>query len=330
MLSTHKVEVIQVHPEKHPNADTLSVVRAFGYSVVVRTDDWKDGDLGAYVPPDSLVDTARPEFAFLAPQARQDGKVRIRAKKLRGIQSFGLLAKPPAGSKIGDDVAATLGVEHWEPEPQNCSTYANKIQAPEILERLPRYDIDALRRYADVFRTGEPVMVTEKIHGANSRYAFVDGKMYCGSRSEWKEENESCLLWKSLRATPALQKFCETHPNWVVYGECYGAVQNLRYGHHNGEVSFAAFDVLDPDGCYLHAWDARSLLANHDVPMVPLIIGMPFNFETICSLAEGQSLIPGANHIREGCVVKPIQERWHVAIGRVQLKVVGAGYLEKS
>jgi len=46
-LSTHRVEVVPVSLEKHPNADALSVVRVFGYSVCVRTEDWQEGQLGA-------------------------------------------------------------------------------------------------------------------------------------------------------------------------------------------------------------------------------------------------------------------------------------------
>ncbi|MSR62719.1 MAG: hypothetical protein EXS08_09790 [Planctomycetes bacterium] len=63
--------------EPHPKADTLSIVRVFaGYTVCVRTADWRGRELGAYVPPDSLVDTTRPEFTFLA-----DGKnARLRIK----------------------------------------------------------------------------------------------------------------------------------------------------------------------------------------------------------------------------------------------------------
>ncbi|MGH9759840.1 MAG: hypothetical protein ACREAC_03250 [Blastocatellia bacterium] len=83
--STHKVEVVPVVLERHPNADTLSVVKVFGgYTVCVRTVDFKDGDLGAYIPPDSVVDSSRPEFAFLA------GHERIKVKRLRGIVSMGL------------------------------------------------------------------------------------------------------------------------------------------------------------------------------------------------------------------------------------------------
>ena len=36
--STHRVEIVPVNLEPHPNADTLSIVRVFdGYTCVVRT-----------------------------------------------------------------------------------------------------------------------------------------------------------------------------------------------------------------------------------------------------------------------------------------------------
>ena len=40
MKSTHRVEVVPVLLTPHPNADSLSVVQVFGYSVCVKTADW--------------------------------------------------------------------------------------------------------------------------------------------------------------------------------------------------------------------------------------------------------------------------------------------------
>jgi hypothetical protein len=51
--------------------------------------------------------------------------------------------------------------------------------------------------------------------------------------------------------------------------------------------------------------------------------------EKMIELAEGPSLIPGANHLREGIVVKPVEERFHTAVGRVALKLVSLAYYER-
>lgn len=325
--STHKVEVVPVALEKHDNADSLSVVRIFGYTCCVRTSDWEGETIGAYLPPDSVVDVTRPEFAFLASGTKT--KHRIRAKKLRGVQSFGLLIHAPDGAQVGDDVAEHFGVEHYEPEMKGACTGGEAEAAPSFLSQLSKYDIDALRRYASIFTGGEPVYVTEKIHGANSRYCWLDGRMWCGSRTEWKREEVSNLWWRVLAAVPAIRTFCEANPGSVLYGEAYGQVQSLHYGLKG--VGFAAFDILNQDGTFVNPEGFLVLCDAFCVPTVPVLAReMPFDFDAICALAEGPSQVPGANHFREGCVVKPVQERWHQHIGRVCLKVVGAEYLEKA
>ena len=331
MLSTHKVEVVPVALSKHENADTLSVVSIFngGYNVCVRSSDWVGKTLGAWIPPDSVVDVTRPDFSFLAKGTKT--KHRVRAVKLRGVQSFGLLMPAPEGSQIGDDVAEYYGVEHYEPELHGACTGGEAEQAPAELSQLPKYDVDAMRRYSTIFRPGELVMVTEKIHGANSRFCFMDGRMWCGSRSQWKRQEEGSIWWKALNREPSIQCFCERWPGYVLYGEVYGAVQSLTYGCGRGEIRFAAFDILRSDGTFVNAREFRTTCENYEVPLVPLIRGsMAFDFEDVCKLAEGGSLVPGAKHIREGCVVRPMVERFHQAIGRVQLKVVSATYLEKN
>ena len=57
---------------------------------------------------------------------------------------------------------------------------------------------------------------------------------------------------------------------------------------------------------------------------------MLFDLDAVLVLAEGNSLVPGANHMREGIVVKPIKERTDPEVGRVCLKVVSNAYLEKA
>jgi RNA ligase (TIGR02306 family) len=211
--STHRVEVVPVALEPHPAADTLSIVRVFaGYTVCVRSADWQGRTLGAYVPPDSLVDTTRPEFAFLA-----DGKkaqLRIKVKKLRGVDSMGLLIPAPSGARVGDDLAEALGVVRYEP-PLPLSTMGEA--APEPRGRRPLYDLDDLRRHAALFRPGEPVWITEKIHGSNARWCCVDGALHAAARSEWKKPDPKLIWWQALERTPVLAAWCRAHPDWTVY-----------------------------------------------------------------------------------------------------------------
>jgi RNA ligase (TIGR02306 family) len=329
VLSTSKVEVVEVSGlRRHPNADTLSIVDIFnGFPCVVRTSDWVGVARGAYIPPDSIIDVTRPEFSFLAKGTKT--KHRIKAVKLRKVVSFGLLMPAPPGSSVGDDVAAFYGVEHYEPQMASCCSGGEAERPPVVLSGLSKFDVDSLRRYRSLFADGEPVCVTEKIHGANARFSFFDDRMWCGSRAEWKAFSENNLWWKALKNTTALKQFCWDNPGWVAYGEVYGDVQLFRYGCLKGEVRFAAFDMLNQDRNWVNAENTRRRYETWGVPQVPLLGIVPYDFDAICAMAEGPSQLT-SDHCREGCVVKPLVERRDDHIGRVCLKVVGAGYLEKD
>jgi RNA ligase (TIGR02306 family) len=361
--STHRVDIVPVVLEKHDNADALSVVQVFGYTCCVRTADWQGIPLAAYIPPDSSVDARRPEFAFLAADAKEDGSVRIKARKLRGVVSFGLLIPAPPGTTVGEDVAARLGVTHYEPpikgeggtNRQSLYMGGEVATGPDVF--TVKYDVDAFRRYNYLFSLCETVIVTEKLDGASAKYVYKDGKMHCSSRTEWKKEYPSYdhvtveslvarevpeekareivdrllskpkkrnMWWEILSRTPTLEKFCQDNPGVVVYGEVFGNVGRIKYAGPDG---FAAFDVMK-DGRWVDGLVARDMLLKAEVPCVPLVGTIPYDFNKICELAEGQSLYdPKA--IREGIVVKPVIERRDRHVGRVQFKCVSAAYLEK-
>ena len=321
-MSTHKVEVVEVKLETHPNADTLSVVRIGGFTVCTRTADWKPGDLGAYVQPDSVVDTSRPEFSFLATEGR--AKERIKVMRLRGVISMGLLVPAPAGSKVGDNVMELLGVEHYEP-PLNC-THGEDTKAPKNIWNYS-YDVENARNYIDVLQEGEQVLITEKIHGANARFVFANGEFHVGTRTTWKKRAETTLWWAAANQNLWLETWCRLNPGIVVYGEVYGKVQELRYGLPDNKYGVVVFDLLRGSD-WIPYPEVRDSFPGIWAFFAPIVYEGPYNAEQAYEFAEGDSLIPGADHVREGVVVKPANERSDLRIGRVQLKIVGNGYFE--
>lgn len=87
-MTNAKIEVVRVGAiEKHPNADTLGITRVFGYPVIVKLGDFREGDLAAYVPVDTVMPEGE-EWAFLGKSPR-----RVCAKRLRGVFSMGMLAR---------------------------------------------------------------------------------------------------------------------------------------------------------------------------------------------------------------------------------------------
>lgn len=332
MSSTHKVECVPVSLSKHSNADTLSVINVYGYTVVGRTSDWEGVAKALYIPPDSIVNTDLPEFSFLKVEGK-DKWVRIKAKRLRGIWSFGLLIPAPANANIGEDFAEHLEVKHYDPvEHADIRSQAPDSETPpKVFSSLGKYDVDAFRRYYSVFNAGEIVVITEKIHGANSRYSYTDGRWWAGSRSQWKQEKEgNCPFWRQYKQYEGLGRFCKDHPDAIVYGEIYGQVQNLKYGVAPGEIRFAAFDIRHANGSFLDC-DLFSQFCNlYGIPTVPHLFTGEYSFDNVINHSVGNSTIKGANHIREGCVVKPVLERWNEQCGRVCLKVINPAYLEKD
>lgn len=318
-IPEHTCDIVRIKLEPHPNADSLSLVMVGDFQCVVRTEDWKDGDLAVYIPPDSVVPETK-DFEFL-------GKHRhIKARKLRGEWSAGLLIPSPEGAQVDDDYMEKLGITHYEPQLHGHFKMGGDNETPPQ-GFFPTYDVLNFRKYSSYFKEGEEVIVTEKIHGANARFTCVDDKMFCGSRKFWKKEDSDNLWWKTLKQHMVLEAWLRHHPDLTVYGEAFGQVQNLKYGATIKQIFFAAFDILRGNQ-WLDFDEARKIGAS--LPWVPLVYRGPFNKAQVLEFAEGDSSWPGAQNYREGVVVKPVHERTDRRIGRVQLKIVGNRYLSKS
>lgn len=381
-MSNHKVETFLLEEnmlQKHNNADTLSVIKipTTEFTYVAKTADWIPliGHLVSFILPDSIVPLDRPEFAFLGTRPKD---ARIRAKRLRGVVSYGLLVKAPEGLQAGDDAASALGVTHYEPDetggrgwgPALGGIHMGGEQAPAPVGTWPKYDLENYLKYGrKVLVEGEMVYISEKTHGANGRYVFAatsddaTPKMHCGSRTEWKSEYskkpevtfeellavikdeekakkswekiqnfkpKQNMWWQALAATPKLREFCEAHPNYAVYGEVYGAVQAFNYNAKAGEVWFAAFDILQPDGKWMGVEEFLKTCQTFGIPHVPVVALTNYTHEKMLELCEGKSLYPNVGHIREGVVIKPVVDRWSEYCGRVALKCINPAYLEKN
>lgn len=355
-MSTHTCEVVPVSLEPHGNADNLSIVRVWGYQVVVRTADWQGVDRGVYIPPDSICPNDE-RFGFLYNDHSQSSKNpgRVRVRKFRGVVSQGLLVPAPPGSRIGKDYMKKWGITHYVPpferveEPlslwERIKDYLlgwllsdRKLRRKRRLQPgndqpcrgpskiiVPKYDVENFNRYHTAIVPGEEVYITEKIHGCNARFVFHDGTFYVGSRTQWKKNHAGNLWWKAVEQNPWIEKWCRDHPDHILYGEVFGQVQDLKYGTKPGQLKFLVFDVM-LDGKFLD-WDSLANLIEPD-QQVPLLYVGPFDEELARELAEKNSRL--ANHCREGVVICTVEEGTHRKLGRKQLKIISNRYLERG
>src|SRR6185436_8508929 len=107
--------------------------------VVVKLGAFQPGDLAVYIPIDSVVDTARPEFSFLAEHGATH---RVKAKRLRGVFSMGMLVPANGVLYAGNeqpDIATLLGISKYEPPVNTKGTHgAGEVCArPGVDESLP-------------------------------------------------------------------------------------------------------------------------------------------------------------------------------------------------
>lgn len=110
----------------------------------------------------------------------------------------------------------------------------------------------------------------------------------------------------------------------IVFGEVYGpGVQDLTYGRK--DLGLRVFDI-SINGRYLD-WDAMvQCVGILGLETVPVLGRGAFSKETLLALTDGKSSI-APDQIREGCVVRPLKERWDARLGRVILKSVSDAYL---
>lgn len=240
---------------------------------------------------------------------------------------------------------------------------ADNISGPSF--PVPKYDLEPGAKFARrVLTEGEKVLITLKIHGENCRMTFSDGTLYVGSRTQWKkehldfshvtleyltsrgveEERAKIVLekladksagskerfWRGFRNTPNLENLVRSYPDHLFYGESYGEVGGFPYDCGKGNRRVRIFDILTPSGVWMNQEEARNLVKPFGDLWVPVLgDGIPFNLEECRKMAEGSDPL-NPSHVREGVVVQPWEERVDEKCGRVKLKFVGLGYLEKN
>lgn len=292
---------------------------------------------------------------------------RITVRKFRKEWSEGLLlpvmdfTEPGGFFTEGSDISGLLGITHFDPDAGTESTGGavdknapkRKFRYPRSLKgwfnflirlvrnkgklkeatvdipiQVPTYDVDALKNYKGTFAPGETVVVTEKIHGSNARFLYLDGVQYAGSRNQWKARDASSTWWKALDQNLWIGSWCRANPGYVLWGEVTPTQKGYAYGSKLGSVSFFAFDVYTPEGTWLNDDAFRQSIGMGTA--APILYKGPYDEEKILKLADGPSWIAGAGHIREGFVIKTAIERHVRGLGRAQLKVVSNSFLDKD
>lgn len=206
----------------------------------------------------------------------------------------------------------------------------NRQYNEEIAFNVPDFDVENFKNFKNVIQFGEEVIVTEKLHGSQGKYVYVDGRMFAGSRNFWKSPKSDCVWRKALVQNDWIERFCREHEGMVLYGEVVPTQKGFNYGCENGEVKFFVFDIRHASGNYVNKAYA---LNDPYITTVPVIYHGPAPSDLAAEFADGRTQVKGANHIREGVVVTVADQdpqRRVRGLGRIQLKIVSNAFLEKD
>lgn len=262
---------------------------------------------------------------------------------------------------VGEDISDRIGVTHYDPDAGKESTAGETVNAPRVKKskrpktfkgwffyilslftrrrykvltqevgfHIPIYDVEGFKNYKDALQVGETVVMTEKIHGSNARFICLDGVIYVGSRNQWKAPGTDTVWHKALEQNPWIEEWLRKYEGYALYGEVTPTQAKFDYGCKKGEVKFFVFDIYTQDNKWVDFNDFLNYdFRPADSRRVPFLYLGPFDKELLAEKATGNSMVPGAGHIREGVVTKPIHERSARGLGRIQLKLVSNKFLE--
>ena len=360
-MSDWQPQIVKIETVKHhPDADSLDVVTVLGdYPVIVKRDEYKVGDVACYIPIDSIVPDTE-QYYFLCPKAyekyEENGETKqrqlgpkyavglvpekyriIKAKKIRGIYSQGMLVQSPIGTVVvGDSVVDLLQLKKWEePEEENLPNMprtrgTNAEKAPEGW-KMPHYDVDGIRKYLACLQENEGIVLTEKIHGSNGGFCHDGSRLWVKSRNFYKKQDEDDMWWGVAQRYDLANKLAQ-FTNFVFFGEVYGQVKGFRYDStiEGGQLlpRFRVFDIWDTKKLrYLDYDDFVAMVKAAGLDQVPELYRGPWlGKEAMYPYAEGPSTL-NPKHVREGWVLRTIKERYEPKLdSRMQVKLVGEGY----
>ena len=362
-MSTLRVTAEPLTILEHPNADRLELAQVGLYRAIVGKGQFETGDYAVYIPEQAVLPPELIEELGLTGRLAGPGKDRVKAVRLRGELSQGIVCLPTVMADVDLkyahaeelDFAELLGITKWVP-PVPVGMSGTVEAAPGL---MPWIDIENIKRYPDVFITGEPVEASEKLHGsclmltadADTGATYVSSKGV-GSRSLSLVEDPTNLYWRAVH-----QHGVAAAAAWLcgllsarrvgLFGEVYGkGVQDLHYGcdaTRDETIGYALFDisVMDKSGevRWLPGSEIDELLRavalngagpQIGIPRAPLLYQGPYDYEVLAALAEGRSLLD-PDTIREGLVVRPaVERRSELLGGRAIAKFISPGYLTRK
>lgn len=343
--------ILEIQP--HTNADALEIAIIEGWHTIVKKGAFvKDQEI-VYIPEGSVVSQELEDRIF-----GKDSKIklhhgRVKTIKLRGEISQGIVLD---ANEYDLEFVKKNTTKYEPPAPKYMiqgKSAVPKKQHPDF-EKYTK--LENIKWRTTMFEDDDLVVATEKLHGTNFRCGYVKFradtfwkkiKKFFGFAPELEfvygshnVQLQNKLLYtgyydknvyaEAVEKYNLKEKLIEHNTEILIFGEIYGdgIQKNYNYGCKRGERKLAIFDVK-LNGKWLKDEDIRLFCAWHDLQAVPLLFKGQFKDFDIEEHFRGTSKLSETQKVREGVVLRSIQEdTWKGS--RKMAKCINPEYLLKD
>lgn len=331
-------QVVKEHARlfPHPNAERLELCKVGAFQLVVRRGEYRDGDVIIVAPERSLLP---PHYAQLyvsadtgasylhGPEKNRVGSVRLRGELSQGVIIPG---EGLEGLPFGEDLSAALGITFWEPPiPANM---AGAVAPLPVARHYHHHDVEQFGIYADEFQGGEPVVVTEKLHGSQGVYFRTGGVWYVTSKGLSRSglsllDSAANVYWQAAGNVGLFAAADAAVPDGElqVFAEVIPVQKGFGYGQQKPTLRVFKLSV------------AGQVQPRADWPEwfqtygVPVLYEGAYDPEQIRSLRGGLETVSGSGlHIREGVVLTPAVPRPSGDGSDLSVKLISDAYARKE
>lgn len=345
--STYFQEVTIASVEPAQNSDNLNIIKfnEVAWQLIAGKDsDCKPGQRVMYFPPESVLPL---EFSDALNITKYLDHGKIRSIKLRGNRSEGVWAPIDISKKY------LAGIYQWNtPESRSFGKGAQvqRLKRKEWNDNFVKFhDMANIMNTCNMFKPGEKLFYSEKLHGANTRFGlmtrkhrfsivnyfyklmfwltglemFSPKKFYVGSHNvvlKITEYNEDTNKW--IKAVNKLVEGKNLPVDIEFFGELYGGGVQKGFHYDLKEPGLKIFAAKDDNG-YIQIPKLQELCGVLGFPTVNFHELTFESIDQLRALSESPSEYT-KNHIREGIVVVNAEDAKKMA------KVVSLEYLSQK
>lgn len=329
--------------EKIDGADNIEKAHVLGWTLIVKKDEFKEGDKCVFFEIDSKVPSNNPTFDFLA---KKGYKVKTYKLNKFSVVSQGLILPLATLNirkdiEINTDLTDILHVTYVESEDNDRKNPA-RVKKPKnkFVKFLMRYslfrrlfskqkfgdfpksyirvtDEERVQNMIEILKDKEPFIVTEKVDGMSGTFLLVKKmfsyEFYVCSRNYRqldKTDNDYWDIAIKYNIEKQLKLYLKEHKKlkWVcIQGEIYGeGIQKNRLKIEGRKL--AVFNFIDSNNGKHNSIEAKKILESFEQPMewVPIVnekYVLPDTIDEIVAYSNGKSIIT-PTVLREGIVLR--------------------------